>query len=122
MLLSSDSLLSGHNDCGKEIRKRRMYGQGSGCHGRVQECTDKALGAMAEFKNVWTRLWVPWQGSRMYGQGSGCHCDAERKLNVFGHVCRMKNSRLTKSVVFGMVDETRTRGRLSREWLDDSME
>jgi len=28
----------------------------------------------------------------------------ERKLNLFGHVCRMNNSRLIKQVLFGMVD------------------
>jgi len=31
-----------------------MYVQGSGCHGSVQECMCKALGAMAGFKKVWT--------------------------------------------------------------------
>ena len=28
----------------------------------------------------------------------------ERKLNFFGHVCRMGNDRLVKQVMFGMMD------------------
>ena len=43
----------------------------------------------------------------------------ERKLNLFGHVCRMDDHRLAKNVMFGMVDGTSLRGRPSREWLDD---
>jgi len=39
----------------------------------------------------------------------------ERRLNLFGHICRMDDQRL----VFGMVDGTSLRGRPSREWLDD---
>jgi len=46
----------------------------------------------------------------------------ERKLNSRGHVCRMNNSRLTKQVVFGMVEGTGTRGRNGREWFDDIKE
>lgn len=43
----------------------------------------------------------------------------ERKLNFFGHVCRMNNNRLVKQTIFGMIDGTGIRGRPSREWLDD---
>lgn len=43
----------------------------------------------------------------------------ERKLNFFGHVCRMDNSRLVKQTMFGVIDGTGVRGRPSREWLDD---
>jgi len=35
----------------------------------------------------------------------------ERKLNLFGHICRMNNSRLIKQVVLGMVDRSGIRGR-----------
>ena len=41
----------------------------------------------------------------------------ERKLNLFGHICRMDDHRLVKNVMFGMVNGTD--GRPSREWLDD---
>ena len=43
----------------------------------------------------------------------------ERKLNFFGHVCRIGNGRLMKQVIFGMMDEKGVRGRPCREWLDD---
>jgi len=42
----------------------------------------------------------------------------ERKLDLFGHTCRMDDQRLVKNVMFGMVDRTSLRGRLSREWMD----
>jgi len=37
----------------------------------------------------------------------------ERKLNLFGHICRMDDHRLVKNVMFGMVDGTSLRGRPS---------
>ena len=43
----------------------------------------------------------------------------ERKLNFFGHVCRMNNNRLIKQTIFGMIDGAGIRGRPCREWLDD---
>ena len=46
----------------------------------------------------------------------------ERKLGLFGHICRMGDKRLVKSVVFGMMDGQTRRGRPSREWLDDIRE
>jgi hypothetical protein len=46
----------------------------------------------------------------------------ERKLNLFGHICRMKDDRLVKCVVFGIMDGQSRRGRPSREWLDDIKE
>ena len=42
-----------------------------------------------------------------------------RKLGLFGHICRMKDARLVKSIVFGMMEGTKKRGRPIREWLDD---
>ena len=43
----------------------------------------------------------------------------ERKLSLFGHICRMEDNRLVKRVVFGIMDGTNVRGRPNREWLDD---
>ena len=34
-----------------------------------------------------------------------------RKLGLFGHICRMDNSRKIKSVLIGMMEETRRKGR-----------
>jgi len=45
----------------------------------------------------------------------------ERKLNLFGHICRMLDNRLVKEMMFGMM-EAETRGRPCREWLDDIKE
>jgi len=45
----------------------------------------------------------------------------EKKLNLFGHICWMNNSRLIKQVVFGMVDGSGIRGRPNKEWLDQGM-
>src|SRR6218665_1065778 len=41
------------------------------------------------------------------------------KLGLFGHVCRMKNSRKIKNVMPGMMEGTGRRGRPCREWMDD---
>ena len=43
----------------------------------------------------------------------------ERKLNLFGHICRMKDNRLVKEVMFGTMEGELRRGRPCREWLDD---
>jgi hypothetical protein len=43
----------------------------------------------------------------------------KRKLGLFGHVCRMNDSRKIKSVMFGVMNGNTRRGRPSREWLDD---
>ena len=43
----------------------------------------------------------------------------ERKLNFFGHVCRMGNERLIKQTILGMMDGAGIGGRPCREWLDD---
>jgi len=42
----------------------------------------------------------------------------ERKLNLFGHICRMDDNRLMKNVVFRIVKGQNKRGRPSREWMD----
>ena len=42
----------------------------------------------------------------------------ERKLNLFGHISRMEDSRLVKEVVFREMQGKTTR----REWLDDVKE
>ena len=46
----------------------------------------------------------------------------ERKLNLFEHMCRMKDNRLVKEVMFGMMEGETRRGRPCREWLDDIKE
>ena len=46
----------------------------------------------------------------------------ERKLNLFGHICRMEDSRLVKEVVFGEMEGKTKSGRLKREELDDVKE
>ncbi len=43
----------------------------------------------------------------------------KRKLELFGHICRMKDERLLKVVMTGMVDGSRGRGRPARRWMDD---
>jgi len=43
----------------------------------------------------------------------------ERKLKLFGHICRMDDNRLVKNVVFGIVEGQNRRGRLSRELMND---
>jgi hypothetical protein len=43
----------------------------------------------------------------------------KRKLRLFGHICRMDNSRLLKHVVFSRINGKSRRGRPCREWLDD---
>ena len=42
----------------------------------------------------------------------------ERKLKLFGHICRMDDNRLVKNVVFRIMDGQNWRGRPSREWMD----
>ena len=46
----------------------------------------------------------------------------EWKLNLFGHICRMKDNRLMKEVIFGTMKGKSGRGRPCREWLDDVKE
>jgi hypothetical protein len=43
----------------------------------------------------------------------------ERKLKLFGHICRMGDDRLVKTVVFGRMQGKARKGRPCREWLDD---
>jgi hypothetical protein len=44
-----------------------------------------------------------------------------RKLNLFGHICRMDDGHTVKTV-FGMMEGTNRKGRPRREWLDDITE
>jgi len=39
----------------------------------------------------------------------------ERKLNFFGHICRMPDDRLIKHVVFGTIDGKNKRGRPKKD-------
>lgn len=43
----------------------------------------------------------------------------QRKLTLFGHICRMSNDRKIKTLVFGIMDGKNRRGRPNREWADD---
>ena len=43
----------------------------------------------------------------------------KQKMELFGHICRMKDERLLKMVMTGMVDGSRGRGRPARRWMDD---
>ena len=42
-----------------------------------------------------------------------------RKLQLFGHICRMRNHRVVKLVTLGMTGGNRPRGRPTRRWSDD---
>ena len=46
----------------------------------------------------------------------------KRKLELFGHICRMRNGRKIKNVMIGIMEGTGRRGRPCREWLDDIKE
>ena len=45
-----------------------------------------------------------------------------RKLQLFGHICRMDDTRLLKTLTFGIVEGTRPPGRPPRRWTDDITE
>ena len=45
-----------------------------------------------------------------------------KKLRLFGHICRMDDSRLIKHTVFARMNGKPRRGRPHREWLDDITE
>ena len=46
----------------------------------------------------------------------------ERKISLFGHICRMQDDRLIKMVMFSRTEGKRKRGRPARRWLDDIAE
>jgi len=46
----------------------------------------------------------------------------KRKLELYGHIAKMDNSRKIKSVVMGKMDGDNRKGRPYREWLDDIKE
>ena len=43
----------------------------------------------------------------------------QRKLQLFGHICRMSDDRLLKSLTFGMVEGERRPRRPVWRWIDD---
>ncbi len=43
----------------------------------------------------------------------------ERKMRIFGHICRMPNNRLVKKVMEGRMRGANRKGRPRREWMDD---
>lgn len=45
-----------------------------------------------------------------------------RKVQLFGHVCRMNDDRLLKIIMLGMVDGNNGRGRPRPAWIDDIRE
>src|SRR6218665_651918 len=46
----------------------------------------------------------------------------KRKLGLFGHICRMENSRKIKSVMLGIMDGKGRRGRPNMEWIDNRVD
>ena len=46
----------------------------------------------------------------------------KRKLQFFGHICRIPGDGLLKTVVFGMVEDERRHGRSPCRWIDDILE
>jgi len=45
-----------------------------------------------------------------------------KKLTLFGHICRMPDNQLLKSVLFGSMEGVRCRGRQPKRWLDNITE
>jgi len=43
----------------------------------------------------------------------------KRKLYLFGHICRMSDDRLLKTLVSGVVEGERQPGRPTWRWIDD---
>jgi len=43
----------------------------------------------------------------------------QRKLQFFGHICRMKDARMLKTIVFGVTEDKARKERPCREWTDD---
>jgi len=43
----------------------------------------------------------------------------KRKLGLFGHICRMEDSRKIKSVMLGIMGGKGRRGRPNMEWIDN---
>ena len=43
----------------------------------------------------------------------------QRKLRLFGHICRMSDDRKIKSLVFDIMDGESRVGRPHKEWVDD---
>ena len=46
----------------------------------------------------------------------------EKRLSYFGHVVRMKNSKLPKIALYGRVNGTRPSGRPGKRWMDNMRE
>lgn len=46
----------------------------------------------------------------------------QRKLRLFGHICRMKDDRKIKTLMFGTMAGNNKRGRPHKEWIDDIVE
>src|SRR6218665_2072383 len=46
----------------------------------------------------------------------------KRKMGLFGHICRMEDSRKIKGVMLELMDGKGRRGRPNSEWMDDIKE
>ena len=46
----------------------------------------------------------------------------DRKMELFGHICRMSDDRLVKLVLFAKVEGKRKQGRPKKKWVDDVKE
>jgi len=42
-----------------------------------------------------------------------------RKLELFGHICRMPDNRMLKRLLFGAVEGRNYQGRPRKRWVDD---
>ena len=43
----------------------------------------------------------------------------DRKMQLFGHICRMSDDRLIKLVLFAKVEGKRKQGRPKKKWIDN---
>ena len=46
----------------------------------------------------------------------------KRRLTWYGHVIRMENERMPAKALHGEVEETRSRGRQKKRWIDNLLE
>ena len=75
----------------------------------------------------WCLLEVRWQDhitnnevrSRVQRERTVMDIIRKRKLQLFGHICRMPDDRLLKTLMLGMVEGERQPGRPARRWIDD---
>lgn len=78
------------------------------------KCYRRVLGItwMQKIKNIEVRARIP-------SRGNIIDTIKERKLNLFGHICRMSDSNILKHTMFAGMQGKKKRGRPPREWMDD---